>query len=125
MNLGVLGFPAHRPEPGRPGIRALAKFDGTAPAGGAGFQIESPALKLLYNVSKIVYNGAGDYTLHFTDPFETPHFVTLGLAKRGASIAIMSIDPSDAGLATQKRIQIENTAATSQDNTEVSVMFIA
>ncbi len=124
MNQGVHGFPAHRPAPGLPAIRALAKFDGTAPAGGAGFQIEAPALKLLYNVSKIVYNGTGDYTIHFTDPFETPHFVTMAMSKEGANQTLTIVDPSDAGLATQKRIQVVDTANTPRNSAEVNVVFI-
>lgn len=125
MNKGYHLFPRHRPPLGLPAIRALCKFDGTAPAGGAGFQIEAPALKLLYNVTRIVYNGTGDYTVHFSEPFETAHFVVIAIAKEGANQCLTIIDPSDAGLTSQKRLQVVDTANTPRNTTELHAVFIA
>lgn len=125
MNRGVHGFPRHRPAAGLPAIRAMVKFDGTAPSGGAGAQLTAKALKLAYNIAKIVYNGSGDYTIHFSEPFETADFVTVGTAREGANDALLYIDTNDLQLASQKRIQIVNNAGTGQDKTEICVLFVA
>jgi hypothetical protein len=126
MNLGVLGFPAHRPEPGRPGIRALVKFDGTAPAGGAGFHLDASAIKLAYNVSRILYNGTGDYTIYFTDPMPTEHFISLLSARQGGGgRGICDINSADLGRADQKRLDIFNATPTPVNSTEVCAVFIA
>lgn len=107
-----------------PAIRAVAKFDGTAPGGGAGFQIEAKALKFVYNISKIVYNGTGDYTIHFSEPFETEHFAVFGMGRRGANTALLMVDPSDLGIAGQKRIQVVDLGNTPRNQTEVYALFV-
>lgn len=125
MNKGIHGFPRHRPPLGLPAIRAMVKFDGTAPAGGAGFQIEAPAMKLVYNVSKVVYNAAGDYTIHFSEPFETKHYLAIITGKQGGANSFGMVDTADTELADQKRIQFVNTAGAGNSPTEVYALFIA
>ena len=100
------------------------KWDGTAPAGGAGAQIAAAAVKLSLNVSKIVYNGTGDYTIHFTDPFATQHFATLFAGKQSEG-ALATVAAADLGRADRKRVLFVDSGGSPTSGTEFCAMFIA
>lgn len=61
-----------------------------------------------YNVSRVVRNAGGDYTVYFLQPFLNPHFVVFvgvgGNGPSGQAEYLTGISSSDPGLSNAKRI---------------------
>lgn len=133
MNGGLLGFPAQRADLGPAGIvRAALKLvgtsvtvDGLGPT--AGMKYPDSALKLAYNIEKVVYNAAGDFTVHFTNPMPSEHFIVIGMGNStgGTDYPIVAVDPSDTGVADRKRIQTADQGGTEQNYAQVHLLFLA
>ncbi len=132
MNDGVLGFPAQRADFGPMKILAALKLDGTGVttdgAGPtAGRSYSQSAIKYAFNVEKVVYNSAGDFTVHFVNPAPTPHFIVMAMGNStgGGDYPFIAVDPSDTGVADRKRIQCATDGTTETNYAQVHLLFIA
>lgn len=93
--------------------KAWVNFDGTG----------VPSINDSYNVSGIVDNGTGDYTINFTTPFVNTSYVAFGMTK-GASTSIIRLG-SVASLTTgSARINTMTVGGGFADSDEVTVAFL-
>jgi len=130
MNSGVLGFPAQRADVSTPNVRAVLKLDGTGltidGAGPtAGKSYGAGAIKSAVNIEKVVYNAAGDFTVHFINPPESQHYVMMGMARsQGGTDYFVQISENDTDLRDRKRVEtLARSAGTPSNITEVHLVF--
>lgn len=76
-----------------------------------------------YNISGVVRNATGDYTINFTVPFATANYAINGCAQSmpglSAPVLVVNVHTSDGGLNSGKRIIVQRPDATAIDSTEV------
>lgn len=135
MNNGILGFPSQQTDFGPLALRAALKLLGTgdtvdrlagSPGQTAGFSYGQSAIKLAYNIQRVVYNATGDYTVHFITPMPSAHFVVLGCAKQAGGIEqVVNVHQSDTGVTDRVRLTCNTAAGGGAANEEIHVIIFA
>lgn len=132
MNSGILGFPAQRANFGPVKILATLKLvgtgvttDGAGPTAGRSYS--QSAVKSSYNVDKVVYNAAGDFTVYFINPPESQHYVMMGMCRsQGGTDYFVQISENDTDLADRKRVEtLGRNSGVPANISEVHLIFFA
>ena len=122
MNKGLRSWP--RPQ-NVAKIRAMLKLDATS-VPGAGAPFPSSAIKNAYNILKVIFNGTGDYTVHFGRPMDTAHFIVQGCAlEAGGFEWLVNVDSSDPGRNDRVILRVVSGAGGGLNNALIYVVIFA